>query len=175
MERATIGYVMGVGGRFGRLPFYSVRFGLPQCKELDGLLAKSGAQRRRTTTLTASFHQPNRLRLTEVNPPDYEFRAAACYVRGDVIRVQGKEGVSCGLDLSARFGVPIVREQLGLAMAKAREYVELRVPSRKRDVIEFIPDTELNAPVSDEDALIAGSVGALTDALPPEDFSDWEK
>jgi hypothetical protein len=171
-QRSTIGYVVGEGGRFGRLPFYSVRLARAQCKELDELLAKAGAEQRRTTTLTASFHQPDRLRLTEIDPPAYEVRATSYYVRGDVVRVQGKEGVSCGLDLSARFGVPLVRQQLAQATAKARQYVELRVPSRKRDVIEFIPDVDLKP--SEEDTLVAGSVAAATAALSIEDFSDWE-
>ena len=172
MQRETIGYVVGENGRFGRSPFFSVRLPLAQCAELDELLARASAEQRRTTALTASFHQPGRLRLTEIDPPAYEVHAAAHYVRGDVLRVQGKEGVSCGLDISARFGTPLLREQLRRAMASARQFVELRVPSRKRDVIEFIPDIDLKP--SEADALVAGSVAAATAVLPAEDFGDWE-
>lgn len=170
--RSTIGYIVGEGGRFGRVPFYRLCLPLEQCQALDGLLAGAGAAQRHTTTLTASFQQPDRLSVTEIEPPEYELRVAAQYVRGDVLRVQGKEGVSCGLDISARFGVPLVREQLGLARARARQYVEFRVPSRKRDVIEFIPDVDL--PAADQDLLVAGSMSAIAAVLAPEDFSDWE-
>jgi hypothetical protein len=127
--------------------------------------------------VTATFHQPNRLRITEFDAPDYEVRSATQYVRGDVIRVHGKEGVSCGLNISAKFGVPLIREQLAGAMAKAREYLEFRVPSRKRDVIEFVPDSDFRqlTCVDDADLLAEASIWAAARVLPPEDFSDWEK
>ncbi len=54
----------------------------------------------------------------------------------------------------------------------AKAFVILRVPSRKRDIIELIPDIDLDA--SEKEMLIAGSVAAATTTLPPEDFSDWE-
>lgn len=176
MARKVLGYVIGSGGRFDRAPFYSLRLRLVQCRELNKLLAMSDGQGRRTTTLTASFHQPDRLRVTEIEAPDYERRASAQYVRGDVIRVQGKQGVSCGLDISAKFGVPLVREQLAGAMGKAMNYIEFRIPSRGRDVIEFIPDTELKTAVrtDDTDLLAEASVALAAEVLVPEDFSDWE-
>jgi hypothetical protein len=149
---------------------------LAKCRKLDALLTQADGPGRRTTTLTATYHQPNRLRITQVEAPDYELRAAAQYVRGDVLRVQGKERVSCGLDVSARFGVPLLREQLAEAMTKAREYVEFRVPSRKRDIVEFIPDSELKrlARADDTELLAKASMWAAGRVLPPEDFSDWE-
>lgn len=169
--RNTLGYVIGQEGRFERIPFYRLRLSLTQCDALDELLARAGAEQRHTTTLTASFHQPDRIRVTEIEAPDYELRAAPQYVRGDIVRVQGKEGVSCGLDISARFGIPLIREQLGAARTRARQYVELRVPSRKRDVVEFVPDVDLNP--SEQDVIVTGSVLAAMSSLPPEDFGDW--
>ena len=176
MARKVLGYVKGSRGRFDHTPFYSLRLRLGECRELNELLAKVDGQGRHTMTLAATFHQPDRLRLMEVEAPEYERRAAAQYVRGDIIRVQGKQGVSCGLDISGKFGVPLVREQLAGAMAKAKEFIEFRVPSRKRDVIEFVPDTELIRSIERDDAdlLAEASAAAAAEVLEPEDFSDWE-
>ncbi|HEX4055618.1 MAG TPA: hypothetical protein VHX86_15240 [Tepidisphaeraceae bacterium] len=171
--RRTIGYVMGSAGFFARSPFYEIRLDKKKAvPELDRLLAKGNAKQRCTVTLTASFHQPDRLRVTEIDPPDYESRASAAYLRGDVMRVQGREGISCGLDLSARLGVQALRNELRLASERAKAFVVLRVPSRKRDIIELIPDVDLD--LTEKDVIVAGSVAAATAMLPPEDFSDWK-
>jgi len=157
------------------VPFYSLRLNLKQCRQLDDLLQRADSNSRHTSTLTITHEQPDRIRVTETQAPDYELRAAAQYVRGDVMRVQGKEGVSCGLDISAKFGIPLVREQLAQALAQAKEFVELRVPSRAREVIEFIPDTELKPPARDDADLLAKASAKLApEVLEPEDFSDWE-
>jgi hypothetical protein len=171
--RRTIGYVAGHSGAFARSPFYEIRLDKKKAApELDRLLAKGNVANRCTIALTASFHQPDRLRVTEMDPPDYESRASPAYVRGDVMRVQGREGISCSLDLSARVGVQALRNELRLARERAKVFVVLRVPSRKRDIVELIPDVDFN--LSDQDAIVAGSVAATSVALPPEDFSDWE-
>jgi hypothetical protein len=171
--RRTIGYVMGNAGAFARSPFYEIRLGKEKgVPQLDRLLAKGNVANRCTIALTASFHQPDRLRVTEIDPPDYESRASAAYVRGDVMRVQGREGVSCNLDLSARLGVQALRNELRLASKRAKVFVVLRVPSRKRDIVELIPDVDFD--LSEADVIVAGSVSAMTAALPLEDFSDWE-
>ena len=57
-------------------------------------------------------------------------------------------------------------------MSRARSAVTLKVVSRKRDVVEIIPDIDL--PAATDDALVAGSLAAAAAVLPPEDFSDWE-
>lgn len=61
-------------------------------------------------------------------------------------------------------------------MGKAMNYIEFRIPSRGRDVIEFIPDTELKTAVrtDDTDLLAEASVALAAEVLVPEDFSDWE-
>ena len=171
--RRNIGSVRGSGGFFAKFPFYEVRLDKKNAiPELDNLLAKSDAQRRCTVTLTVSFHQPDRLRVTETDPPNYEIRASATYLRGDAMRVQGREGKSCNLDLSTRLGVVALQRELRLAAERAQEFVVLRVPSRKHDLIELIPDVEFA--VSEQDVLVAGSTMAAVGALPSEDFSDWE-
>jgi hypothetical protein len=173
MAREFIGSVLGDSGGFHRRPFYRVRLTTSACTELDALLARVDGEQRHTATLTATYDQPARVKVTKVDGPDYERSAAPQYLRGDVVRVQGRPGASCNLDVSARFGIPLFRAQLKLACERAEQFVDLRVPSHNRDVIEFIPDVDLNS--SDDDTLVSGSIAAVTATLPPEDFSDWEK
>jgi hypothetical protein len=172
-KRSVIGYVFGKGGRFDHCPFYRLELPLAECRKLEELLAAAGGEQRRTATLTATRQQMDRLCVTGVGPPKYEQRAVEQYVRGDVLRVQGTEGNSCNLTISARFGVPLMTQQLGVALERAREFVELRVPSRKYDLVEFVPDVDLDS--SDEQILAAGSIAATVVGLAAEDFSDWEK
>jgi len=175
MPRTSVGYVRGQRGRFARVPFFSLRLNPEQCRRLDELLKRIDADSRHGSTLTITHEQPDRIRVTETEAPDYELRAAEQYVRGDVIRIQGKEGISCGLDISAKFGIPLVRQQLAQALAKAKDFVELRIPNRARDVIEFIPDTDLKGSLRDDSDLLAEASAKLAaEVLEPEDFSDWE-
>jgi len=171
-KRRVLGYVIGLGGTFGRTPFYQLTLQKPALELFQQLLGKCSAAGRSTVTVTASYHQPDRLRITEAAPPDYEARAARDYVRGDAMRVNGREGVSCGIDLTSQSGVPALLSALRMAGRRARSSVTLKVVSRKRDVVEIIPDTDL--PAATDEALVAGSVAAAAAVLPPEDFSDWE-
>jgi hypothetical protein len=172
--RRNLGSVNGIGGVFGRFPFYELHLdkkrGVP---ELDRLMAQADPDRRCTLTLTVSYHQPDRLRVTETDPPNYESQASASYVRGDAMRVQGREGVSCNLDLSARLGVGAFRNELRVAAGRAEKFVALRVPSRKHDLVELIPDIDLG--VGEDRILVEASVAAIGTVLPADDFSDWEK
>ncbi|MGA2442069.1 MAG: hypothetical protein ABSH08_14030 [Tepidisphaeraceae bacterium] len=169
--KKTLGYISGFGGRFGRKPFFRICLSLESCKNLNELMAKADAENRHTVNLAASYQQPDRLRLYETIPPDYEFRASTHYIRGDAIRIQGKEGVSCSLAISAKFGVPSFQEQLRIAMDAAEKYVELRIPSRELSFVEFVPDVAVR---SEADVLTEASVASILDVLPSEDFSDWE-
>ncbi len=171
-DRKVLGYVLGSGGAFGRTPFYQLTLQKSALHLLQQLLGKAAAAARSTVTITVSYHQPDRLRITEAAPPDYEARAARDYVRGDAMRVNGREGVSCGIDLTSQNGVPALLTALRNAGSRATSAVTLRVVSRKRNVVEIIPDTDL--PATTDDALVAGSVAAAAAVLPPEDFSDWE-
>ena len=171
-KRRTLGYVVGFGGTFGRTPFYQLTLQKPALELFQQLLGKSSVAGRSTVTITASYHQPDRLRITEAAPPDYEARAARDYVRGDAMRVNGREGVSCGIDLTSQSGVPALLDALRKAASRAQSDVTLKVVSRKRDVVEIIPDTDL--PAATDDVLVAGSLAAAAVVLHPEDFSDWE-
>src|SRR5437899_2423842 len=150
-KRRTLGYVVGLGGAFGRTPFYQLTLQKPALELFQQLLGKSSAAGRATVTITASYHQPDRLRITEAAPPDYEARAARDYVRGDAMRVNGREGISCGIDLTSQSGVPALLGALRKAGSRARSAVTLKVVSRKRDVVEIIPDIDL--PAATDDAL----------------------
>jgi hypothetical protein len=143
ISKTTIGYVEGRNGRLGHDPFYALELPRPQCRELDELLGQSDADARRTTTLAASYEQPDRIRLQQNDAPEYEAALAPTYVRGDMLRVQGKELASCNLAVSARFGIPALRQQLKAAAERCSDFVLMRIPSRNRDVVEFVPDIDL--------------------------------
>lgn len=171
--KKTLGYVTGFNASLGDSPFFSLDLELSAARQLDGLLAKSAAgSSRATITLTASYAQPTRLRVTAAPPPGYEADVDENYMRGDAMRVNGRKGNSCGVDISVRFGVPIFRKLLNAAIGQARTFVRMRVPSRARDIAELIPDTRLAAQTDLK--LAAASAAAIAGVLPPEDFSDWE-
>jgi hypothetical protein len=161
--------VRGYEGQLGGESFYEVKLDKNgAAAELERLLAPTvGA--RRGVSLTTDLHDANRLRLTEVQAPDFEAAAAARYLRGNALRVSGRPGNSCNLDLSARFGVPPLLDQLTDARAAAVRFVLLRVPSRARDLLEIIPDIEL-----EETALGRAGDALAGDVWTHDDFADWE-
>jgi hypothetical protein len=170
-NRRVIGFVHGSGGFFAQSPFYVLQLDKKSARQLDKLLEQGNSSSRCEVTITATFHQPDRLRITETDPPDYEARAVDTYVRGDVIRVQGKPGVTCSLAVSARWGVPAIQSQLRRAASRASKFLLLRVPNRKRDVVEFVADEDLaSEPV---DANVAASMASAANLLPEESFDDW--
>ena len=171
--RRVLGFVRGQQGVLGSDPFFVIHLPKEAAVALDQLLGSSDGSRRCTVTITITSHQPNRLRITEIDPPQYESKACETYLRGDTMRVNGGIGKTCGLDLSARFGVPAIRSQLREALDQADEFIVLRVPSRKHDLIEFIPDTAIST-VSN-DAMLQASMSSAAQLLPAEEFTDWEK
>jgi hypothetical protein len=175
ISKTTIGYVEGRNGQLGRDPFYALELPLPQCHELDELLGQSDADARRTTTLAASCEKPSRIRLKQDDAPEYEADLEPTYVRGDMLRVQGKELKSCNLAISAKFGIPAIRQQLKAAAERSSDFVLMRVPSRHRDVVEFVPDIDLRGQQSNIGAEVIAGTSAAAEILGAEDFSDWEK
>jgi hypothetical protein len=178
--RTSVGAVIGRNARFGTPPgeaFYRVELVCHAALDLQGLLTKSRDWvSRRWVTVTASYHDPNRLRVTHAPPPAYESRAADSYFRGDAMRVTGVEGSSINLDLSSRFAVQSLNELIASATARAKEFIVLRVPNRKRDLIEVLADVDLPTPQTDEEQRLGASgAGLAATVLPAEDFSDWEQ
>ena len=173
MPRQGLGDVRGFGGVLGGAgqPFYEVKLPLDLVPQLEQLLLAGGG-RRGGVSVTSDFHDPNRLRVTRVDPPGYEAAAAARYVRGNTLSVSGRTGNSCNIDLSAKSGVPNLVHELQDARAAAASFILIRVPSRARHLVEIIPDVEL---ASADDADLGQAGAALAGyVLPAEDFSDWE-
>ncbi|HEY8667704.1 MAG TPA: hypothetical protein VIL86_13645 [Tepidisphaeraceae bacterium] len=174
-----IGSVRGIDGRFGSppaTPFHSVKLPLQAVTALQALVDKAvDRASRRWVTIAISYDDPNRLRVMHAPPPAYERRAAESYLRGDALRVTGVEGNSVNLDISSRFAVGIFSDLLAAAGTRAQEFVLLRVPNRKHDLIEVVADVDLTpAPMAEQDRLGESGAAAAAAVLAAEDFSDWE-
>jgi len=175
--RKTIDYVTCQLGELNTSKaFYRARLTEPEVGQLVADLDRCAeSDGPRWFTLTVTDEKPERLRLTEMpGAPQYELEAAAVYLRGDVFRVSGK-AKSCNIDFSGRVGAVLLSERLRRAQARMRRFLEIRVPSRKRNLIEFIPDTDLEAADSPEHDKLAQAGEALgADLGSSDEFSDWE-
>lgn len=108
--------------------------------------------------------------------PNFEMEAATNYLRGDTLRINTTQK-SCNITFSARLGRTWLVDELRLVHARARKRISFVVPNRwnKKDLIEFISDTDREAEDSQEHNRLAdmgASVAAET--WSNEDFSDWE-
>jgi hypothetical protein len=166
---------IALAGNLGAKPFFWARLDKPTATEFAARLKACAKQQRRWYTLAATYENPRRLRLMLERTPEFESSAAPLYVRGDVLLVSGSPGVSCNIAFSSGAAADL-SECLTRAMPHARRWVEFRVASRKRAMVEFIPDTELESMPSREHAALGRAGLALaTKILPPENFSDWER
>ena len=176
--RNTVGYVEcaegQLQGRNGR-PFFRVRLDVSQTRVLLKYLDRCAASRNREWfTLTSTHDKPERLKLTRKRPPDYEVRAAPLYVRGDPIHISGNEG-SCNIAFSGEFGGKMLADRLRTAQERMRRFVDMVVPNRKRQLIVFLPDVDLEAGISDEHQRLGQAGAALSATIwSSEDFADWE-
>lgn len=170
-----MGYaIVGIKGSLGSNPFLSVLLTASQANALIKELRRCGAQPRHWFTLVATRENPRRLRLKAEPTPEFEEDASPLYLRGDILRVTGTEGTSCNIAFS-NFAAMGLAERIEEAAGRMRNSLELRVRSRRRSLVEIIPDVDAaiaDAPELDgigrAGAILAGSV------LPIEDFSDWE-
>jgi hypothetical protein len=176
--RETVGYFEGLSGELrgarGR-PFFRLRLDRAQVRKLlEGLDLCVQREGRRWFTLTSTHEKPARLRLTQMATPEYEDQAAAFYLRGEAMRISGDEG-SCNINFSGSVGAPLLIERLRCAAKDMRRFLELRVPSRARNLIEFMADTTLEAVESAEhERLTLAGEKLAAEVLGAEDFSDWE-
>lgn len=176
--KETIGYVGGFGGRLtgpGGRPFYQVRIRSAQVAELLKHLDNCAACADRSWfNLCATYDEPDRLRLTrDLETPAYEGQAAPIYLRGDVFRISGQEK-SCNIDFSGPIGAALLAERLRAAQALMRDFMEIRVPNRKRQLVEFVPDVDLEAAQTPEHKKLALTGEALAgDLLAGDEFADW--
>ncbi len=177
--RETIAYIECEDGELNgpmRRPFFRVRLNKAQAAELLGHLADCASSNgREWYTLTATHEKPSRLRLTrELRVPEYEQQAASIYLRGEPVRISGEDG-SCNIVFSGAVGGKLLVERVEAAVERARRFLDIRILSRKRNLIDFLPDVDLEAAESVEHQKLSHTGALLTAATwPDEDFSDWE-
>ena len=158
-------------------PFFRLRLDCDEARKLIGQLENlghsGGAERFSLTANKSPKANPQPLNLWRNYTAKYELDAAPNYLRGDIFSVTGR-GDSCHIDFSAT-GAALMATHLKEATDRAREFVELVIPNRRRklNLIEFIADTETEAASEQERLGLAGAV-ALAEVLGHEDFSDWE-
>jgi hypothetical protein len=113
--------------------------------------------------------------LTEVPPPDFEARAASIYLRGEPMRISGREG-SVNIDFSGAIGGELLRQRLEAARKRSRKFLEIRIPRQCKNLIEFIPDLDLESLETAElSALAEAGLRMAAEVWPEDDFSDWEQ
>ena len=163
----------GIVNPEGKLPFYQVRLDASVVEELiSHLQVIASSEDRPWHSLTATGENLSRIRMYVIRTPDFERQASRCYLRGTLFRISGRE--SMNIDFST-VGALLMAERLREAKAKMRSFILFRLPNRKKPVIEFVPDIELEALRSDEHARL-GQVGQdlAAQVWEDEDFSDWE-
>lgn len=176
--RATIRYIEGLEGVLagpkGR-PFFRVRLNLKQISELIDALEQCARQDGRCWfTLTSTHDKPARLRLMQPATPDYELGASAVYMRGEAAWISGDEG-SCNINFSGSDGALMLIKRLRDVQKKMRRFVDIRIPSRARNLIEFVADVDLEAaPSAEHERLAIGGGIVASQSLPADDFGDWE-
>jgi len=174
--RKKLGYVVGSDGCLnpgGGTPFYRVSLGTQSIDELLVQLDTASQVERAWFTITVTEDNLNRLRIIEARVPAFEKNAPPNYVRGTVLRVSGQK--SLNVDFSSPVGAQLLAQQLRGARDGMDQYVEFRVPSRKRDLVIFVPDVALDPlPTSETDKLSMAGEKLTGEVWSREDFSDWE-
>ncbi|MHC4444837.1 MAG: hypothetical protein ACYTF1_08290 [Planctomycetota bacterium] len=174
--RDKLGYVMGSDGCLnpgGGTPFYRVVLDTQSIDELLKQLDTASQVERAWFTITVTQDNLDRLRIIEARVPAFEKNAPPNYVRGTVLRVSGQK--SLNVDFSGPVGAQLLAQQLRRARDEMKEYVEFRIPSRKRDLVFFVPDVALPpTPTSELDKLSMAGEKLTSEVWPTEDFSDWE-
>ena len=156
---------------------FLVRLDMEQTEEfLRHLEGCAACQGREWFAVTSSYDKPQRLRLTkELRVPDYELQAPAIYLRGEPVRISGREGSSCNINFSGAVGSWLLMRRVRSARERMRRFLEIRIPSRKHNLIAFFPDTDLEAVETPEHHKLAQTGATLAgDIWVAEDFSDWE-
>jgi len=178
-HRGTVAYIECEDGELngprGR-PFFRVRLNKAQAAELLGYLVDCASSNgREWYMLTATHEKPSRLRLTqELRVPEYEQQAASIYLRGEPVRISGEDG-SCNISFSGAVGGKLLVERVEAGAERARRFLDIRILSRKRNLIDFLPDIDLEALESVEHQKLAHAGTLLAaETWSVEDFSDWE-
>ena len=174
-DQRTIGYVKGTNGCITQdgKPFYRLRLDEAALNDLLPMLDQAArTDQRPWHMLTATSEQPSRLRFYRIPTPDFEQHAAKSYVRGTIYRISGRESIN--ISFSAQ-GALLFADRFREALQKMRNFVLLRVPRGKIDLIEFLPDVELERAASNEHARLGeAGLSIAAQVLVREDFRDWE-
>lgn len=120
-------------------------------------------------------HARTRGTLSNTDPPAYEVRAAASYMRGSAARIQGGRN-SFNLVMS-KLGAKELAGLLEREIKRARRYVEIRASrgSARRDpIVEVIADTQATVRATERADMGLSGAALAKDVWPTEDFSDWE-
>ncbi len=126
--------------------------------------------------ITVTDNDMTRLRLLEGKTPGFETNASDVYLRGEILRVNPTDR-SCNIRFSQQDGIRSFVSRLQTAQGRMRRFLEIRIPNRRleKDLIEFIPDADLEALASVEHEKLSQAAGALAaEVWEDEDFSDWE-
>lgn len=176
--RRTVAYITTEEAELKRprqKPFYWARLGRSQVETLAESLGKFAKEEGRVWfTLVVTREAPGRIRLTQmVQTPAYEARAHREYLRGEIFRLSGREG-SCNIDFSP-IGAKLLLERLNAAAERMRYSVLIRVPMRSRQMVEFIPDTDLPLVQTEIEKLGQAGEELAASVLPSDDFADWQE
>lgn len=154
--------------------FFEAELTLEAAAQLALLLEQCAADGVRAWfTATMTSDNLKRLRVIRSKTPAYELGAADDYARGEVFRVTGGKK-SVNINFSG-IGAGLILDRLRSAVGRAKQFVLLRIRSSKRDLLEFIPDTEIVNAADVEAARLALSGEALAGAVwPADNFSDWD-
>ena len=175
IEQRTIGFVKGTNGCITQdgKPFYRLRLDAAVLDDLLPMLDQAArTDQRPWHMLTATAEQPSRLRLYRIPTPDFEQHAAKSYVRGTIYRISGRESINISFSVH---GALLIADRLREALQHMGNFVLLMVPCRKIDLIEFLPDVELERAASDEHARLGeAGLSIAAQVLGREDFRDWE-
>jgi|GEM_PF-2236087 len=143
---------------------------------IEVLQEAAGSNGREWLILSITGDNLTRWKVLRGVTPNFEMEAAANYLRGDTLRVNTTQK-SCNITFSVRLGRTWLVEELRAVHARARNQISLVVPNRwnKKDLIEFIADTDREAEESQEHNRL-GEMGAVVaaESWSNEDFSDWE-
>ncbi len=171
-DERTTGDVRGTHGCItpNGKPFYQLRLNAAALNDLLSMLDQAGE--RQWYGLTATAELPSRFRWYQIPTPNYEQDAVNGF-RGTIYRISGRKSITIAL---SGHGALLFAERLREAHRGMREYVLLRVPDRETDLIEFLPDIELERIASDEHARLGQAGQSMAGQVwEQEDFSDWEQ
>ncbi len=161
-------YVKGDEGNIqpnGR-PFYQIQLNSSAIDKLLSFLDQIAQAKRLWHVMVATLEHPSRLRLYQSPTPNFEQRASQYYVRGTLFRISGQDSINISFSCE---GALLIADRLREARPRVQRFVLFRVASQKKDMLEFVPDVEIETVVSEEHDRLNG---ILTEAA-VENFNQY--